>query len=175
MGARHTSDFGQEVFSEPALLPLSHLGCDAFECALLPLIRKLTHSCIVPDQGSWLPVYGMAEKLWGARTGLPLVYGLSQIVVSLIRLKGEELQILYAFDEETQGVTRDEQLLLLMIHHLRRQHDQAACDFLLDLLDGDMDGTLLEEAQAFASRHSCGDPLIYTHDGVQGSHLRVID
>ena len=59
---------------EQALIPLSQIGCDAFECALLPIIRDLTLTCRCPEGKSWIPIYGDAEKRWGARTGLPLVH-----------------------------------------------------------------------------------------------------
>ncbi|MEM9631486.1 MAG: hypothetical protein AAGA50_09185 [Pseudomonadota bacterium] len=175
MIAKSVEVSGWDEPSEPLLLPLSNVGCDEFERALLPIVRDLNMTCVNPDMGNWLPVYGRAEKLWGAQTGLPLVYGLSQIVVSLVRIKGEKLDILIASDAWAQGVTHHEQLLLLMIHHMRRGHTQAGCDFLLDLLDGEMDTKLMNEALAFARRHSCGTPLLHTHDGVVGNRLRAVD
>ena len=87
MVAKSISRTWRDDHSDPVLLPLGKIGCDTFECALLPMIRQLTMTCVNPDMGTWLPVYGRAEKLWGARTGLPLVHGLSQIVVSLVRIK----------------------------------------------------------------------------------------
>lgn len=161
--------------SDPALLLLSKIGCDAFERALLPIIRQLTSSCRSPNMGNWLPIYGHAEKLWGVRTGLPLVYGLSKIVVSLLRIKGDAFRILPPSDDTSNEVTADEQLLLLLIHHLRRGHVNAGCDLLLDLVDGEMDEELMEQAREFAQRHSCGQPLTHTHEGVVGSHLRLVD
>jgi len=160
---------------DQALIPLSQIGCDAFECALLPIIRDLTLTCRCPEGKSWIPIYGDAEKRWGARTGLPLVHRLSQIVVTLVRIKGNALDVLNPADQSMRAlVTRDEQLLLLMIHHMRRKHLHAGCDFLLDLVDGDMDAELMEEALRFAERHSCGAPQTRKHDGVLGGRLRVV-
>jgi hypothetical protein len=175
MGMKHVNDtwWGDPV--EPVLTPLSTLGCDDFECALLAIIRDLTLTCRHPEQQTWVTVYGAAGKRWGVRTGLPLVHGLSQIVVALLRVTGGDVHILDETDDFTRTVaTRDEQLLLLMIHQLRRNHLQAGCDFLLDLLHGQMDADLMQQVLAFAQRHSCGRPQTRRHDGVLDGHLRVV-
>lgn len=157
------------------LLPLERIGCDAFERALLPLVRELAGGCRDPESRSWNLAYGAAAKRWGAQTGLPLAYGLAQIVDALTRIKGDALQVLdHASAVPYAAVTRDEQLLLLFLHQLRREHLAAGCDFMLDLTDGEMDDELMALAIEFARRHSCGNPRERRHDGIVGPKLRVI-
>ncbi|MFC3058660.1 hypothetical protein [Paenirhodobacter populi] len=156
------------------LLPLHVIGCDAFERALLPLLRDLMETCRNPDGRSWNAVYGAAASRWGARTGLPLAYGLARISEALLRVKGERLQMLDAADTaHAAEVTRDERLLLLLLHLLRRNHVLAGQDFLFDLTEGKMDKELMALALDFARRHSCGTPREVRHD-TTGPHLRIV-
>lgn len=157
------------------LLPLDRIGCDAFERALLPLVRDLAVGCRDPESRSWNLAYRAAARRWGAQTGLPLAYGLAQIVTALTRIKGDALQVLDHDGGAPQAaVTRDEQLLLLLLHQLRREHLNAGCDAMLDLTDGEMDDELMALALDFARRHSCGTPREHRHDGIVGPRLRVI-
>lgn len=159
----------------PEMLPLQRIGCDAFERALLPLLRDLMETCRHPEGRSWTPVYGAAAALWGARTGLPLAHGLAQISDAVLRIRGESLRVLAASDtDHAEEVTPDERLLLLLLHQLRRNHVAAGQDFLLDLTGGEMDEDLMALALDFAQRHSCGAPRAIRHDGPAGPHLRVL-
>lgn len=158
----------------PEVLPLAIIGCDAFECALLPLVRELMETCRDPRTHSWSPVYSAAAARWGAQTGLPLAYGLARISEALMRVRGDRLQMLAADPAHETEVTRDERLLLLLLHQLRRNHVAAGQDFLLDLTEGEMDRDLLACAQEFAQRHSCGTPREIGHDGPIGQRLRLV-
>lgn len=169
---------GANCHPDPAhaeLLPLHVIGCDAFEQALLPLLRELMETCRNPEGRSWNVVYSAAASRWGARTGLPLAYGLARISEALLRVKGDRLQVLEGSDTaHAAEVTRDERLLLLLLHQLRRNHVEAGQDFLLDLTEGEMDRPLMTLALEFARRHSCGAPREVRHDGAAGPHLRVV-
>lgn len=162
--------------SHAELLPLNIIGCDAFEQALLPLVRGLVETCRNPEQCSWDFAYSAAAARWGVRTGLPLAYGLAHISDALLRIKGDRLQTLDMADmARAAEVTRDERLLLLLLHQLRRNHVEAGHDFLLDLTEGEMDEELMALALDFGRRHSCGTPREMLHDGTSGGpHLRVI-
>ncbi len=161
--------------SNAELLPLHVIGCDAFEQALLPLLRGLVETCRNPGRCSWDSAYIAAASRWGVRTGLPLAYGLAHISDALLRVKGEKLQTLGMADTaHAAEVTRDERLLLLLLHQLRRNHVEAGCDFLLDLTEGEMDEELMALALDFGRRHSCGAPREVRHDGTAGPHLLVV-
>lgn len=153
------------------LLPLRLIGCDAFEQALLPLVRDLMETCRNPEGRTWAPAYNAAAMLWGARTGLPLAYGLARISQALVRVRGDRLQMLDAGDAD---VTRDERLLLLLLHQFRRNHLAAGNDFLLDLTEGEMDAELSDLTLDFARRHSCGTAREIGADGPTGPHLRAV-
>lgn len=160
---------------DDALLPLHDIGCDAFEQALLPLVRDVMHTCRDPEAPSWHVAYGVAASVWGARTGLPLAHGLAQIAQALLRVKGERLRMLTTADPaHVTAVTDDERLLLLLLHQLRRNHINAGHDFLLDLTEGEMDDELMALALDFARRHSCGTARDIRHDGRDGPHLRPV-
>lgn len=175
MTTNSVSNFWWAEPAKPDLTPVSQIGCDAFERALLPIIRNLTITCIHPERLSWISTYEAAGKHWGVRTGFPLVHGLSQIVVALLRVKGEHLDVLININDLTRDLaTRDEQMLLLIIHQLRRNHFYAGCDFMLDLVNGQMDTVLMDEVLAFAQRHSCGTPQLQKHDGPIGQGLRLV-
>lgn len=161
--------------SDTELLPLDVIGCDAFEQALLPLLRGLVETCRNPGRGSWNFAYRAAAARWGVRTGLPLAYGLAHISDALLRVKGDRLQTLDIADTaHAAEVTRDERLLLLLLHQLRRNHVEAGNDFLLDLTEGEMDEELMALALDFGRRHSCGAPREVRHDGTTGPHLLVV-
>lgn len=161
--------------AEAALLPLHAVGCDDFECALLPLLRDLMATCRNPDGPSWIPVYGAAAKRFGVRTGLPLADGLARIATALLRVRGARLHMLAGADtDHAAAVTQDERLLLLLLHLLRRDHVGAAGDFLFELTDGGMDEDLMASAVDFARRHSCGAARVIRHDGPAGPHLRPL-
>ncbi len=92
-----------------------------------------------------------------------------------MRVKGARLQVLDRTDTaHATEVTRDERLLLLLLHQLRRNHVAAGHDFLLDLTEGEMDWELMTLALDFARRHSCGTPREVRHDGTTGPHLLVV-
>lgn len=171
IGADHMWD----SIEADTVTPLSLVGLDAFEQNLLAIIRDLAVTCFNPERQTWIPVYAKAEQLWGVRTGLPLVHHLAQIVVSLVRIKGKRLHFLDNSDPRAQDVaTYDEQQLLLMLHHLRRQHVNAACDFMLDLVDARMDEQLMQDALRFGKRHSCAPARAYNHKGAIGPNLRPV-
>ncbi|WP_460275738.1 hypothetical protein [Celeribacter sp. ULVN23_4] len=158
-----------------ALMPLGLIGCDAFEQALLPLMREVMETCRDPDHHTWNRAYHVAAERWGTRTGLPLAYGLAQIVQALTRVRGTQLEICDTADRvRADVVTRDERLLLLLLHQLRRNHIAAGQDFLLDLTDGEFDAELMELALAFGRRHSCGAAREVRFDGGTGPHLRPV-
>ncbi|TXR54935.1 hypothetical protein FME95_02535 [Reinekea thalattae] len=139
------------------------------------MIRALAHSCLDPKAPNWLSVYARAEQQFGSRTGLPLVNGLAQITVSLLRIKADDLQILPSSESiESEKVLPDERLILLMIHHMRRNHFIAGYDFLMELLLGEVDDELLEQAHSFANRHSCGEQQPRSHKGIIGKRLRLV-
>ena len=159
----------------PALVRLSDIGCDGFECALLPMVRDLTITCLEPECQSWIPVYNKAHDLWGPRTGLPLVNTLAQIVVALIRVRGAQLNVLHSRkDRQDAFVTQDEQCFLLALHHFRRQHQNAAGDFLLELTGGLYDRELWWQCLAFGQRHSCGEALPRHADEGRFTGLHVV-
>lgn len=155
------------------LMPLHTIGCDPFEEALLPILRDLVQTCRAPDGRTWNTAYGVAAATWGPWTGLPLADGLARIAEALTRAKGARLHVLCE-TEAPEAVTRDERLLLLLLHQLRRSHTAAGYDFLMDLTDGKVDSVLMEHALDFAARHSCGPPRTLRHDGTVGPRLRVV-
>lgn len=161
--------------ADTGLLSLRGIGCDDFERALLPLLRDLMQTCRHPEGRSWTPVYGAAAARWGARTGLPLANGLAQISAALSRVTGKRLQMLSGSDtSHADQVTSDERLVLLLLHHLRRNHVAAGQDFLLDLTGGEMDEELMALALEFGHRHSCGAPRTIRYDGSSGPNLRSV-
>ncbi|MFE3836450.1 hypothetical protein [Pseudogemmobacter sonorensis] len=159
--------------AQAGLMPLHVIGCDDFERALLPLLRALMQTCRNPRGRSWNAVYGAASARWGTRTGLPLAYDLARISEALLRVKGDRLRMLDGTADAAR-VTRDERLLLLLLHQLRRNHVAAGQDFLLDLTEGEMDAELMALASGFARRHSCATPREIRHDGPVGPHLRPV-
>ncbi|WP_010141609.1 hypothetical protein [Oceanicola sp. S124] len=162
----------QDSGPEAEIQPLHLVGCDPFERALLPLLRSLMETCRDPETHTWNAVYREAAGIWGAARGLPLAYGLAHIAEALLRVRGDRLCICPAPGAE--GVTRDERLLLLLLHQLRRQHLAAGQDFLLDLTEGEMDDELMQRALDFARAHSCGTPRAIGSEGVIGPRLRLI-
>lgn len=158
-----------------AVLPLHGIGCDPFEQALLPLLREVMKTCRDPERHTWNGAYGTAAAIWGARTGLPLAYGLARIAQALLRVKGARLHVLDGSGpEQVRAVTDDERRLLLLLHQLRRNHIAAGHDFLLELTEGESDDELMALALDFARRHSCGAARDIHHDGPSGPHLRPV-
>ena len=159
----------------PDLIPLQEIGCDPFEQALLPLFRDLAITVFQPEQQSWLPVYVNAQDIWGPHRGLPLVDGLAKILMAILRVTDNDIAIRHGANDRPNGfVTSDEQQVLLMIHHLRRQHPQAASDIMLELTQGVMDHELFAAVETFGQNYSCGAPQARLHDQGQKPALRIV-
>lgn len=135
---------------------LADLGLDAFETALLPLLRHLTASLRAPRSQAWHFAYQTAAERWGESFGLSLAHALAGLAGRIDALTGG-ITCHDALDPATrQLLTSDEAAFLLMLHHMRRDQTPAARQAVARLARGRMDAGLIRCGLSFARRFPAG-------------------
>ncbi|MFW8594145.1 hypothetical protein [Cribrihabitans neustonicus] len=136
--------------------PLADLGLDAFETALLPLLRHFAASPRAPGSQAWHLAYQTAAERWGESFGLPLAHALAALVGRADALIGG-LTCHDALEPATrQRVTADEAAFLRMLHHMRRDRTPAARQAVAELAQGRMDAGLIRCGLSLARRFPAG-------------------
>ncbi|MEY8828229.1 hypothetical protein AB9K34_07410 [Sedimentitalea sp. XS_ASV28] len=141
----------------PNVLHISQLQCDDFERAVLPMARHLVLSLTQPEHHCWHRAFVIAVEQWDESVGLSVAYHLQKLVRALLHCRTEGLTFqdpLCIDDKHT--VTRDEWLLIGMIHNMRRDQTPEARDCVYQITRGRMDPVVIRTALQFATRFSCG-------------------
>ena len=152
-------------------LALGDLDCDAFERDLLPVIRNLLDAARRPEGEGWHLAFAIAAERWGETPGPGIAWLLQKVLRAILRVRPAGLAFQPPLSVEARArVTRDEWLLVLMLHHMRRGQTARARDLVWQVTEGRMDPDVIRAALAFAARFSCG-PVA---GGARRPHLRVV-
>ncbi len=141
----------------PNLLHINQLQCDDFERAVLPVARHLALSLNQPEHHNWHRAFVIAVEQWDEPVGLSVAYHLQKLVRALwhCRTEGPTFQDPLCIDDK-YTVTRDERLLIGMIHNMRRDRTPEARECVYQITEGRMDPVVIRAGLQFAARFSCG-------------------
>lgn len=140
----------EEVLISPGKA-IGELGLDDFEHGLLIVLRY-----IFRPEGADCTPYLIAVERWGEEVGLPVAYRLINLAAALNHCKSDlKFKDPLCLDQRVSA-TRDEVLVLLMLHHMRRDQTSAARHCIEELTGGRMDPHLIRIGLSFAFRFSCG-------------------
>lgn len=154
-----------------ALKPVADLPIDDFEAALLPLLRHFTLALSGESSRGWTIAYGLAAERWGAPIGLPVAHEIAKLVTALEETRGSlpRVQNPLCMDARLLA-TLDEEYLLLMIHHMRRDETANARDVVWALTKGHTLAAFIRQALSFAAKHS----LVSRHASRRAPVLRIV-
>lgn len=141
------------------LKALPDLPIDAFETDLLLLLRHFTLSLSGKSRDGWQVAYAWSADRWGAPIGLAIAHEVSKLVSALEETRGTFPHVLDPdFTDTDLVVTKDEEQFLLVIHHMRREHTNAARDAVWTLTQGKSLASFIRQAHSFAAKHSLVAP-----------------
>lgn len=155
-------------------MPLSYCDLDDFEEGLLPVLRHFMMSLAEPECQSWSLAYKISVERFGEALGLSTAYALFKLVALITKVRRQPFECSdpLAVDER-EFVTRDEQALLQMLHHMRRDATPQARKAVAGVTGGAMDPGVIHAGLSFASRFPAGGM------GHSNAHrkprLRVVD
>jgi hypothetical protein len=139
-------------------LPLVFCDLDDFEQGLLPVLRHFIISLAHPERQTWQFAYQIAAQRWGETLGLPVAQALLALVQQTRQARHHRFECLDPLDlEDRSHISRDEQALLQMLHHMRRDETPRARAALANLTGGTMDPNVIRAGLSFAARFSAGN------------------
>ncbi|MEM9576932.1 MAG: hypothetical protein AAF999_07945 [Pseudomonadota bacterium] len=141
----------------PNLLRVNQLPCDAFERALLPVLRHHLNDYADPRLASGHRAFVVAVERWGEPIGLSVAFHLQKLVRAILQCRPEGLEFHDPLClDSKEAVTDDERLLIDMLHHMRRDQTARARDRVYQITDGRMDPDVIRTGLQFAQRFACG-------------------
>ncbi|WP_054462318.1 hypothetical protein [Phaeobacter sp. 11ANDIMAR09] len=155
------------------MMPVTFCDLDEFETGLLPVLRHFMLSLTRPESQSWQFAYKIAAERWGETLGLPVAQSLFKLVQFTLKARRAGFDAIdpLALDER-DFVTRDEQALLQMLHHMRRDDTPRAREAVANVTGCTMDPDVIRAGLSFADRFPAG-PVARSQRG-QRPELRVV-
>ncbi|HBU15067.1 MAG: hypothetical protein A2092_17620 [Rhodobacteraceae bacterium GWE1_64_9] len=134
-------------------IPLEALGFDAFETALVPVLRHFLTALASPDSQGWRLAYGIAAERWGPGDGPQIAHRLFGMVEAMQACRPTRFRFGNPLCAQCRGLlTPDEVAFVTLLHHMRRDRTDAARPALADLSGGVMDVALIRAGLSFAAR-----------------------
>ncbi len=154
-------------------MPLAFCDLDAFEAGLLPVLRHFVLSLTRPESQSWQFAYKIAAERWGDSLGLPVAQSLFKLVQFILKARRVGFDAIDPLAlEERDFVTRDEQALLQMLHHMRRDDTPRAREAVANVTGCTMDPDVIRAGLSFADRFPAGS--VACRQRGQRPELRVV-
>ena len=142
--------------SDGSDLKLNDLGFDPFEAGVLAVARYLFCAEVEPERRTWFVALSVATERWGPDIGLPVAFALAKLVRALHDVRANmAFHDPYVPDSRVR-VTRDEAMMMRMLHHMRREETAVAREAEDALTHGCMDPYVIRAALALAGRFGTG-------------------
>lgn len=134
-------------------IPLETLGFDAFETALLPVLRHFLTALASPESQGWRLAYGSAAERWGPGDGPQIAHRLFGMIEAMQACRAARFRFGNPLCARCRGLlTPDELAFLTLLHHMRRDRTDAARLALAEISGGVMDVGLIRAGLGFAAR-----------------------
>lgn len=134
------------------------LRCDAFERSLLPVIRHFLTTLDGSEPKGWHRAYSIAAENWSETLGLSVAHHLQKLLHAVTDCRPDDIDYRDPLCPEARlTVTEDEQFLIEMLHHMRRDQTAQARVCVDYLTRGRMDPDVIRGGLRFASRFSLGE------------------
>lgn len=133
------------------------LVLDDFERGLLAVTRHLVMSTNEAATQAWQHAFALAVERWGEDRGLAIAYNLHKVIRAVIDCRDDGLNVSDPLClEGRELLTEDEENLLGMLHHMRRDNTANARDAVDRLTNGRMDPYVIRAGLSLANRFPSG-------------------
>ena len=142
---------------------------DAFEMGLLPVIRHMLTTYRSPETQAWVRAQTVAVERWGETVGLALCQRMQGVIRMLWECRKSDLSFMDPLDLDQRALlSDDEEALMDMLHHMRRDQTPKARDAVERLTGGMMDPHLIREGLKLAARFpAVGEATPSRHSGTR--------
>jgi hypothetical protein len=168
---------GGKRATKPDRIPLALCDLDEFEEGLLPVLRHFFLCLAQPERQTWQFAYKIAAERWGEARGLPLAHALFKLVQFIVKARRTGFDAIDPLAlEQRDFVTRDEQALLQMLHHMRRDETPRAREAVANVTGCTMDPDVIRAGLSFADHFPATPAQCKRGRNKAGlrSHLRVV-